>query len=124
MAATPQKVFEMTPDDFNVVDTPRGKVIETLLKGVAIVLFHNPVSWESSHEFIPDISALAGHYGCPFGTFDIDKYKAHDVALSLQTKTPLPRTVIFVNGKPYMSYHGPPDPVELKLLTRGERRIN
>jgi thioredoxin-like negative regulator of GroEL len=119
MVGAPQ---EMTPDDFNVVDTPRGKVIETVLKGVAIVFFHNPVSCEFFQELIPDITALAGNYGCPFGTFDIDKYKAHDVALTLQTKA-LPRTVIFVNGKPYMSYHGPPDAVELKLLIRGERRI-
>lgn len=118
MAGTQQEVFEMTPDDFNVVDTPRGKVIETVLKGVAMVLFHNPVSCEFSQKFLPVISTLAGDIGCSFGTFDIDKYKTY-VALSLQTKTPItytPYTVIFVNGKPYMSYHGPPDPVEMKKL--------
>ena len=115
---TTDQVFELTSDDFEILDTPRGKVIKTVLKGVSLILFYNSVSCEFSQQFLPVINSLVGDIGCTFGTFDIDKHKEY-VALSLQTKTPItytPYLVIFVGGKPYMSYHGPPDPIEIKKL--------
>jgi hypothetical protein len=112
------EVFELNPDDFKIIDTPRGKVIETVIKGLSMILFYNPISCKHSLEFLPIIKNLAGDIGCTFGIFDIDKYKDY-TSLSLHTKTPItytPYIVLFINGKPYMSYNGPPDSIEIKKL--------
>jgi len=111
------EVFTLTPNDFKVSTTPRGDVIETVLKGISMILFHNP-DCEYSQPFIPIIEKLVDDVGCTFGMFDIKQYSEH-TALSLKTKTPLsytPYLVLYVNGKPYMSYNGPPDEIEIKKL--------
>ena len=111
------EVVELTPDDFKVINTPRGDVIETILKGISLVLFYNP-DCEYSNAFLPLLDQMNNTIGCLFGKFNIVKYQTH-TALTLKTKTPLtytPYIVLYVNGKPYMSYNGPPDEVEIKKL--------
>lgn len=112
-----QEVFELVPDDFKIINTPKGDVIETILKGVSLVLFYNP---ECKHcqPFHSVLDNLNNTVGCTFAKYDITKYPQH-TQLTFKTKTPItytPYIVLFVNGKPYMSYNGPSDEVELKKL--------
>ncbi len=111
------EVIELTPDDFKILNTPRGDVIETILKGVSLILFYNP-ECKYSQTFMPLLDQMNNTIGCLFAKFNIVKYSTH-TALSLKTKTPLtytPYIVLYVNGKPYMSYNGPPDEIEMKKL--------
>jgi hypothetical protein len=117
MTEQSQEVFELTPNDFKIINTPRGDVIETILKGLSLILFYNP-DCEYSKPFIPLLDTMNNTIGCTFAKYDIVKYAEH-TALTLKTKTPLtytPYVVLYVNGKPYMSYSGPPDEIELKKL--------
>lgn len=107
---------ELTPSDFKIVSTPRGDVIETTVKGISFVLFYSP-DCTHSVSYLHLVNTM-NEENCTFAKFDISKYAEYTVQ-SLNTKTPLtytPYIVIYVNGKPYMSYNGPPDIAEIQRL--------
>lgn len=104
------------PSDFKVVPTLKGNIIETNITGVSLVLFYSPDCTHST-SYLQLVNTMNDDY-CTFAKFDISKYAEYAVQ-SLNTKTPLtytPYIVIYVNGKPYMSYNGPPDIAEIKKL--------
>jgi|CXWK01.1.fsa_nt_gi hypothetical protein len=107
---------ELTPSDFKIVPTVKGDVIETTIKGISLVLFYNQECVHST-PYLQLVNTMNDEY-CTFAKFDIVKYAEHTIQ-SLKTATPLtytPYIVIYVNGKPYMAYSGPPDIAEIKRL--------
>lgn len=111
---------ELTPGDFHVVDTPKGKLIQSHLKDIMLVLFYKEDCETSSK--IKSILQLisATDIECTFGYFNADIYPDY-IKNSLKTKTPvneIPYLVIFANGRPYMSYSGNFNAIDItKLIT-------
>jgi len=109
-------MLDLMPSDFKISPTPKGDVIETNVKGISLVVFYSPDCTHST-AYLQLVNTMNDEY-CTFAKFDISKYSEYTVQ-SLNTKTPLtytPYIVIYVNGRPYMSYNGPPDIAEIKRL--------
>lgn len=109
-------MLDLQPSDFKIVPTIKGDIVEINMKGIVFVVFYG-TDCTHSIPYLQLANTINDEY-CTFAKFDITKHAEYAVQ-SLNTKTPLtytPYIVIYVNGRPYMSYSGPPDIVEIKKL--------
>lgn len=113
---------ELTPADFNIIKTIKGDLVEFLSKELTVVLFYkNEENRKYSDEF-KRIFAEIQETGieCKFGVINIDEH-SEAAEMASQTKTPInyvPYVVVYAQGRPYMSYGGKIDSIELvKLIT-------
>lgn len=108
---------EFEPSNFSIQSTPRGPMINLANNNnICTVLFYQ----ESCHLCEPYFKLFQSIEcaDCEFAVFNVSRY-AEYAKLSLGTKTPLqytPYIVVYINGRPYTSYNGPPDEDELKKL--------
>ena len=115
-------MYQFTPDDFTMVKTPKGNLVQLLNIELVVVLFYkNEENRQHSNEFIRVFEEIEKtDVECKFGIINVDEYP-EQLALAANTKTPIhyvPYVVIYVHGRPYMSYAGKIDSVELvKLIT-------
>lgn len=115
-------MLELTPADFKIIKTPKGDLVEYLNKKLFVVLFFKD---EENKKYSDEYKRVFAEieeteFECSFATFNVDKYP-EQLELASKTKTPInyvPYVVIYAQGRPYMSYSGKIDSVELvKLVT-------
>lgn len=115
-------MIELTPKDFNIINTPKGGLVEYLDKELTVVLFYkNEENKSYSDEFKRIFSEIEEtEFECKFATINVDEYP-EQLELATKTRTPInyvPYVVVYAQGRPYMSYSGKIDSVELvKLVT-------
>lgn len=116
------KMQELLPSNFNILKTFKGDVVEFLSKDLTVILFYRNEEHRKDSDEFKRVFAEIETTGieCKFGIINIDQYP--DAAeMASQTKTPItsiPYVVIYAQGRPYMSYQGKIDSVELvKLIT-------
>lgn len=113
---------ELTPTDFNIIKTIKGDLVEFLSKELTVVLFYkNEENRKYSDEFKRVFAEIEETgFECKFGVINIDEH-SEAAEMASQTKTPInyvPYVVIYAQGRPYMSYGGKIDSIELvKLIT-------
>lgn len=116
-------MLDLTPFDFNILKTPKGDVIEyKSSKDLTVIIFYkNDENKVYSDQYIKIFKEIEQtEMECTFAGINVDEYP-NQLELSTNTKTPIhyvPYVVIYVQGRPYMSYSGKIDPVEIiKLIT-------
>lgn len=115
-------MYQLTPNDFKIVKTPKGDLVQLLRDELLVVLFYkNEENRVYSDEFIKVFEQIEQtEVECKFAVINVDEYP-ECVDLSSKTFTPIhyvPYVVVYVHGRPYMSYSGKIDAVELvKLIT-------
>lgn len=113
-------MLELTPLNFKVVPTMKGIVLGNDIKGISLVVFYK-LNCEKSNTFLQLFdTAMDDNDYCTFAKINADMYLEY-IAESTKTKTPInvdngPYIVIYVDGRPYMSYDGPADNIEIKKL--------
>lgn len=114
-------IGELSPDDFQIVNTLKGKLIQLeSIKDISIVLFFKS-DCEISNQIKKMLTLIdETDIECNIYYFDSDKYKGY-IKSTFYTKTPiyeLPYLVIFANKRPYMSYSGNFNIIDItKLIT-------
>ena len=115
-------MLELTPRDFNIIKTPKGDLVEYLDKDLTVILFYkNEENVNYSNEFKKVFAEIEEtDFECKFAIINVDEYP-EQLELAAKTKTPInyvPYVVVYAQGRPYMSYSGKIDSVELvKLVT-------
>ncbi len=113
-------MLELTPLNFKVVPTMKGIVLGNDIKGISLIVFYK-LNCEKSNTFLQLFdTAMDDNDYCTFAKVNTDMYPEY-IAESAKTKTPInvsdgPYVVIYVDGRPYMSYDGPVDNIEIKKL--------
>jgi len=106
----------LTSEDFNIQRGPKGDSLCTGIPGFSLILFYS-THCEFCQHFIPVFKQIPGHVGgCQFGMINISKNR-EVVEMSQKTISPIkyvPYIVLYINGKPFMSYKGPPDEAEIR----------
>tara|TARA_B100001250_G_scaffold18722_1_gene16153 strand:+ start:484 stop:1014 length:531 start_codon:yes stop_codon:yes gene_type:complete len=101
----------LTSDDFFLKDGSKGKIICNNIPNFSLILFYS-TNCPHCQEFIPIFKSLPGTLtGCQFGMINVNKNK-NIIRLSKQTISPItfvPYIILFINGKPFMRYDGPPN---------------
>lgn len=115
-------MLDLTPANFNIIKTPKGDLVEYVDKELTVILFYkNEENSKFSDEFKRVFAEIEEtEFECKFGTINVDEYP-EQLELASKTKTPInyvPYVVVYAQGRPYMSYSGKIDSVELvKLIT-------
>jgi thiol-disulfide isomerase/thioredoxin len=103
-------------EDFVIAKGAKGNILCHTLKGFSLILFYSP-QCEHCQTLIPIFKKLPGSInGCQFGMINVSTNKTC-VRMSKSTIAPInyvPYIVLYVNGKPFMSYKGPPDANEIR----------
>lgn len=106
----------LSDDYFKIVSTPKGDILGTNIRGVSLILFYS-TQCQYCDKFIPVFKKLPGTIGgCQFGMINISNNRSV-VEKSKNTIMPLsvvPYIVIYMNGKPVMSYDGPATDTDIK----------
>ena len=105
----------LTSDDFNTQKGTKGNIVCNNIRGFSLILFYS-TSCPHCQQFIPLFKTLPGNLpGCQFGLININKNK-RVIRESKQSVSPIeyvPYIILFINGKPFMRYDGPPDQHEI-----------
>ena len=103
-------------EDFNTQKGTKGDILCTRIPGFSLVLFYS-TQCEHCHTLIPIFKQLPKNInGCQFGMINVGVNK-QCVQMSRNTIAPItyvPYIVLYVNGKPHMSYKGPHDIAMIK----------
>jgi thiol-disulfide isomerase/thioredoxin len=106
----------LSSDDFNVQRGTKGNIMCHQIPGFALILFYSTYCVHCQG-LIPIFKNLPGTIGgCHFGMVNVSTYK-DCVEMSKNTIAPItyvPYIVLYINGKPFMSYKGPYDENEIK----------
>lgn len=96
----------LTSDDFAIKNE---NVLCHEIPGICLVLFYSTFC-EHCNSLIPIFNKLPGTFnGCQFAILNVSQNKTC-VVLSQKTTTPIkyvPYIILYIDGKPYMSYKGP-----------------
>jgi len=105
----------LTSDDFHIQQGTKGKIICNNIPNFSLVLFYS-TSCPHCQQFIPILKKLPGSLpGCQFGMINVNKNK-RIIRDSKETIPPIeyvPYIILFINGKPFMRYDGPPNHQEI-----------
>lgn len=106
----------LTDEYFKILSTPEGEVLGTNIRGISLILFYS-TQCPYCEPYIPIFKKLPGTVGgCQFGMINISTHRSV-VEKSKNTIIPLtyvPYIVLYSNGKPVVSYDGPPNEYEIK----------
>lgn len=106
----------LTSADFNVSKGTKGDILCNAIPGFSLILFY---STQCTHcqSLIPIFKKLPGTLGgCQFGMINVSMNK-QCVNMSKGTIAPItyvPYIILYINGRPFMSYKGPPDADEIR----------
>lgn len=115
-------MIELTPQNFNIIKTSKGDLVEYLDKELTVILFYkNDENIKYSNEFKRIFSEIEEtDFECKFACIDVDEYP-EQLEIASKTKTPInyvPYVVVYAQGRPYMSYSGKINSEEIvKLIT-------
>lgn len=107
----------LTAEDFQVKDGIKGPILCHGIRGFSLILFY---STQCVHckTMIPIFKRLPGTIGgCQFGMANVSIDKKRLVKMAENTIAPIayvPYILLYIDGKPYMRYNGPPEETELK----------
>jgi hypothetical protein len=107
----------LTSDDFVINRGTKGNILCHSIPGFSLILFYS-IQCEHCKTLLPIFrSLLPGSIsGCQIGMVNVSQNKAC-VKMSKNTIAPItyvPYIVLYIDGKPFMSYKGPYDPNEIK----------
>jgi len=106
----------LTSEDFSVQKGAKGDIVCHNIPGLSVILFYSTFC-DYCQNFIPIFKKIPGTIGgCQFGMTNVSTNKAV-VEMSRNTVSQIkyvPYIVLYVNGKPFMSYKGPPDENEIR----------
>jgi len=98
-------------NDFHLEKGSKGSIICHEVPGISLILFYS-TQCKFCHTLIPIFKRLPGTLqGCQFGMINVSKNRKV-IDMSKQTISPItyvPYIILFVNGKPFMRYDGPPE---------------
>ena len=105
----------LSQDDFYIGKGTKGNLLCNMIKGTSLVFFYS-TKCNYCQSFIPVYKTLPGNIkGCHFAMVNVSQ-NPNVVMMSKQTICEIkyvPYIVLYVNGKPYMSYDGPYDAQEV-----------
>jgi thioredoxin-like negative regulator of GroEL len=112
-------ILFLTTDDFDIIKgSKNNNILTNSIKGFSLILFYSP-QCPYSQELLPIFKKLPNSFGgCQFGIFNVSSQSNKQIiGLSKNTTTPItyvPLIMLFINGKPFMLYEGPPELDEIK----------
>jgi thiol-disulfide isomerase/thioredoxin len=100
-------------DDFKILKGTKGNILCHSIEGFSLILFYS-TQCPHCQKLIPIFKKLPGSIGgCQFGMINISTSQNKKlIKISKETIAPIeyvPHIILFVNGKPFMRYQGPPD---------------
>lgn len=106
----------LNSQDFMVSQGTKGNILCNKIPGFSLILFYS-TQCNFCQELIPIFKRLPGTINnCQFGMINVSQNK-DCVRMSKNTIAPLkyvPYIVLYINGRPFMVYKGPPQPSEIK----------
>ena len=109
-------ILFLTNEDFTVSKGNKGNMLTNFINGFSLILFYSP-QCKHCKELLPIFKRLPTTVGgCQFGILNISANKSV-IELSKNTITAItyvPLIILYINGKPFMLYEGPPDINEIK----------
>jgi len=106
----------LSTEDFIIAKGIKGPVLCNTIRGFSLILFYSD-KCPHSRALLPIFKRLPGSVGsCQFGMINVDR-NMHCIGMSKRTIAPVeyvPYVVLYVNGKPYMSYKGPHEMEDIK----------
>jgi thiol-disulfide isomerase/thioredoxin len=106
----------LSGDDFTIAKGTKGNILCNSIPGFSLILFYS-TQCPHCQNLIPIFKKLPGSIGgCQFGMMNVGNNK-ECIKRSKQTIAPItyvPYIVLYINGKPFMSYQGPHDINEIK----------
>lgn len=106
----------LSSEDFSVQRGTKGNILCTGITNLSLVLFYS-TNCVHCQNFLPIFKKLPSTInGCIFGVCNLSANK-QVVEMAKNTISKInfvPFILIFHNGKPYMSYNGPPSEAEIK----------
>jgi len=105
----------LTSEDFALNKGKSGNILTINIPGFSLVLFYS-TKCKYCKDYIPVFKKLPGSVGgCKFGMINVSHNK-RVVMMSRQSISKIevvPYILLYINGKPYMSYKGPPNVKEI-----------
>ncbi len=106
----------LTTNDFRLAQTGGGTVLYHTSSGFSLMLFFSP-KCPHSQKIIPIFKHLPDIVnGCTFGMVNISSNRTL-LGMSEQSTTPIkyvPLIILYINGRPYMRYEGPPSENDIR----------
>jgi thiol-disulfide isomerase/thioredoxin len=106
----------LTSEDFGVAASEQGNVLRHDISGISLVLFYS-TQCIYCQRIIPIFKRLPDVVsGCHFGMVNISMNRAL-IEMAKSTITPItyvPLLILYVNGKPYVKYDGPPTESDIR----------
>jgi thioredoxin-like negative regulator of GroEL len=104
-------------NDFKIIKGIKGPILCNSIEGFSLILFYS-TQCEHCKYLLPIFKKLPGTIGgCQFGLLQVSGSNKNVIKMSNQTIAPIdyvPHLILYVNGKPFMRYQGPPDANEIK----------
>ena len=108
----------LSSQDFQVVDDVKGRLLCNKIRGLSLILFYS-TNCKFCDKLVPIFKSLPGTInGCQFGIINVSVNKPV-IVLSNQTITKIeyvPYIMLYVNGKPFMTYDDIPDASKLRAF--------
>ncbi len=102
----------LTKDDFGL----SGNALYHEIRGYSLILFYSP-QCVYCQQLIPVFKRLPDFVnGCHFGMINVSMNKSL-VNMARQSNTPIeyvPLLILYINGRAYMRYNGPPEENEIR----------
>ena len=106
----------LSNEDFVLSKGTKGNILCTSIPGFSLILFYS-TQCPHCQNLLPIFKRLPGSInGCQFGILNVSNNK-NCIRLSKDTIAPItyvPYIVLYVNGRPFLKYSGPPAESELK----------
>lgn len=103
-------------EDFTIAKGIKGPVLCTSIRGFSLILFYSE-KCVHSRKLLPIFKKLPANVGsCQFGMINIERNMLC-IEMSKRTISPVtyvPTIILYVAGRPYMSYKGPHELEEIK----------
>lgn len=110
----------MESDDFTLQQGTKGPIMGHGIPGFSLILFYSTFC-DACKSILPVFKRLPGTFnGCSFGIINVSTNK-RCVEMSRGTIAPIkyvPYIVLYIQGKPFMVYKGPPDDNEIRNFIR------
>ena len=106
----------LSANDLTVQKGARGNILCNSIPGFSLILFYS-TQCQYCQNLIPIFKSLPGTVGgCQFGMINVSKNKSV-ILLSKETIAPItyvPYMILYIQGKPFMRYDGPPNQKEIQ----------
>ena len=106
----------LSTDDFSLSKGENGGVMHHEIGGFSLILFYS-TKCVHCQKIIPLFKRLPDIVnGCQFGMINVSMNKSL-LGMSMSSSTPIkyvPLIILYINGRPYMRYEGPPDENDIR----------